>query len=79
MVKQRQYESAVENSHKNVNFVHPNHPKQAQKRPSSEMGSIERGGVERPQNQPTFDMQSMRELMTTIEESMASNLKEKMR
>jgi len=76
MVKQRQYESAVENSHKNVN-VHStrfNH-----KRPSSAMGSIERGGVERPQKQPTFDMQSMRELMTTIEESMASNLKEKMR
>jgi hypothetical protein len=78
MVKQRQYESAVENTHKNVN-VHPNHPRQAGKRPSSAMGSIERGGVERPQKQPTFDMQSMRELMTTIEESMASNLKEKMR
>jgi len=43
------------------------------------MGSIEKGSVERPQKQPTFDMQSMRELMTTIEESMASNLKEKMR
>jgi len=74
MIKQRQYESAVENSHKNVNV-----PRQTYQRPSSAMGSMEKGTGEKPQKQPTFDMQSMRELMTTIEESMASNLKEKMR
>ena len=77
MVKQRQYESAVENIHKNVNV--PPNPRSSQKRPSSAMGSIEKGVAERPQKQPTFDMQSMRDLMTTIEVSMASNLKEKMR